>query len=67
MMKTTAQDVMTITPDTHLLVILDIMIKKHIRRIPVVEGNKIKGSSNNIETFLVKLSYLPLWDPACGR
>jgi len=26
-----------------LLVILDIMIKKHIRRIPVVEGDKIKG------------------------
>ena len=33
----------TITPDTHLLVILDIMIKKHIRRIPVVEDDKIKG------------------------
>ena len=27
-------EVLTITPDTHLLVILDIMIKKHIRRIP---------------------------------
>jgi CBS domain-containing protein len=36
-------EVLTITPDTHLLVILDIMIKKHIRRIPVVEGDKIKG------------------------
>jgi CBS domain-containing protein len=36
-------EVLTITPDTHLLLILDIMIKKHIRRIPVVEGEKIKG------------------------
>lgn len=36
-------DVLTITPDTHLLVILDIMIKKHIRRIPVLEGDKIEG------------------------
>lgn len=36
-------DVLTITPDTHLLVVLDIMIKKHIRRIPVVDGDKIEG------------------------
>ena len=38
-----SSEVLTITPDTHLLVILDIMIKKHIRRIPVVQGDKIKG------------------------
>ncbi len=36
-------DVLTITPNTHLLMILDIMIKKHIRRIPVVEDDRIKG------------------------
>lgn len=36
-------DVITITPDTHLMVILDIMIKKHIRRIPVLDGHKIEG------------------------
>lgn len=36
-------DVITISPDTHLLVILDIMIKKHIRRIPVVKDDKIEG------------------------
>ncbi len=36
-------EVLTITPDTHLLVILDIMIKKHIRRIPVVDDHKIQG------------------------
>jgi CBS domain-containing protein len=36
-------DVVTITPDTHLMVVLDIMTRKHIRRIPVVSGRKIEG------------------------
>ncbi|MBI5569875.1 MAG: CBS domain-containing protein [Desulfomonile tiedjei] len=36
-------DVITITPDTHLMVVLDIMTKKHIRRIPVVSGGRIEG------------------------
>jgi len=36
-------DVITISPDTHLLVIVDIMIKKHVRRLPVVEGGKVIG------------------------
>lgn len=36
-------DVVTITPDTHLLMIVDIMVKKHIRRIPVVENDKVIG------------------------
>ena len=33
----------TIRPETHLFVILDTMIKKHIRRIPVMEGERIAG------------------------
>ena len=36
-------EVVTITPDTHLVVIADIMIKKHIRRLPVVDGLEIVG------------------------
>ena len=36
-------EVVTITPDTHLLVIADMMIKKHIRRLPVVDGREIVG------------------------
>ncbi len=36
-------DVITVAPDTHLMMILDIMIKKHIRRIPVLDGEKILG------------------------
>jgi CBS domain-containing protein len=36
-------DVISITPDTHLMAVLDIMIKKHIRRIPVVRDGRIEG------------------------
>ena len=36
-------DVITVKPDTHLMMILDIMIKKHIRRIPVLKGEKPVG------------------------
>ncbi len=36
-------EVITITPDTHILLIIDIMIKKHIRRLPVLEGGRIIG------------------------
>ena len=36
-------EVVTIVPDTHLMVIADIMIKKHIRRLPVVDGREIVG------------------------
>jgi len=37
------EEVVTITPDTHLLMIVDIMIRKHIRRLPVVDGGKVIG------------------------
>ena len=36
-------DLITITPDTHLLHVLDIMIKKHVRRIPVMEDGEVIG------------------------
>jgi len=36
-------EVITITPQTHILMILDIMIKKHVRRLPVIENGKILG------------------------
>lgn len=36
-------EVISITPETHLLLIIDIMIKKHVRRLPVLEGDKIAG------------------------
>lgn len=36
-------DVITATPDSHVMALLDIMIKKHIRRIPVERNGKIEG------------------------
>jgi CBS domain-containing protein len=36
-------DLITITPDTHLLHIVDIMIIKHVRRLPVLEDGKLIG------------------------
>jgi CBS domain-containing protein len=36
-------EVITIPPDTHIMTILDLMIRKHIRRIPVVSDGTIQG------------------------
>jgi CBS domain-containing protein len=36
-------DLITVTPDTHLLRIIDIMIKKHVRRLPVLTDGKMVG------------------------
>lgn len=36
-------DVITVKPETHILMVLDIMIKKHVRRVPVVEKDRILG------------------------
>lgn len=38
-----SSDLITITPDTHLLHIIDIMINKHVRRLPVLEGRRLLG------------------------
>ncbi|MFO8085985.1 MAG: CBS domain-containing protein [Desulfobacterales bacterium] len=35
--------VMTVGPDDHLMVIIDIMVKKKLRRLPVVENDKVLG------------------------
>jgi CBS domain-containing protein len=36
-------DVVTVGPETHLMVIAEMMIKKHIRRLPVVEEQAVVG------------------------
>lgn len=33
----------SVKPDTHILVVMDTMIKKHVRRLPVVENNRVVG------------------------
>ena len=35
--------VISVTPDTHLMMVLDIMIKKHVRRLPVVSHGEAVG------------------------
>ncbi|MCE5334736.1 MAG: CBS domain-containing protein [Desulfobacteraceae bacterium] len=36
-------ELITITPETHLLLIVDILTRKHIRHIPVIEAGKMIG------------------------
>ena len=36
-------DVLTIEPQTHLMTIVDIMIKRHVRRLPVVSRGQVVG------------------------
>ena len=36
-------DLITITPETHVVKILDIMIRRHIRRLPVVDSQRMVG------------------------
>jgi len=36
-------DVVTVSQQTHVVFIADLMIKRHIRRIPVVEGEDVVG------------------------
>lgn len=36
-------DVVTIAPDTHVMVVVDIMIKQHIRRLPVISDSNVVG------------------------
>lgn len=36
-------EVITVTPDTHVLHVMDLMIKKHIRRLPVLDNGEIQG------------------------
>ena len=52
-------ELITITPETHLLEIIDIMIKKHVRRLPVLQSGKIMGIvyiSRVFERLLEKLA-----------
>jgi CBS domain-containing protein len=44
-------DLVTVKPDTHLFVIIEIMIKKHIRRLPIVEEDRIVGVVYRSDVF----------------
>ena len=36
-------DLISVDADTHMLTLIDLMINKHVRRIPVLDGDKILG------------------------
>ncbi len=38
-----ATDMVTVKPDTHIMVVVDIMLKKHIRRLPVIDNSRVVG------------------------
>jgi CBS domain-containing protein len=44
-------EVVTVSPDTHLMVIAEIMIKKHIRRLPVVRDQTVVGIAYVSDVF----------------
>jgi CBS domain-containing protein len=44
-------EVVTIKPETHLLIIVDLMIKRHIRRLPVVDGDAVVGIVYRSDVF----------------
>ncbi len=35
--------VISVSPETHLMMVLDIMVKKHVRRLPVISHGKAVG------------------------
>lgn len=41
----------SVESDTHVLVVMDMMIKKHIRRLPVVDNHKVVGIVYRSELF----------------
>ncbi|MGQ9486048.1 MAG: CBS domain-containing protein [Desulfosoma sp.] len=53
-------EVVTTTPSSHILRVMDLMIKKHIRRLPVLENGQIRGIiyiSDLFYDLLERLSY----------
>jgi CBS domain-containing protein len=57
-------EVTTISPDTHLLMIVDVMLKKHIRRLPVVEEGRVTGMVYISDVFYRLLDVCAVEDDA---
>ncbi len=51
-----ATHMITVKPDTHIMVVVDIMLKKHIRRLPVIENDRVVGIVYrfNVFNYLIK-------------
>ncbi len=44
-------ELMTISPEAHLMVIINTMVQHHIRRLPVVENNRVVGILYRSDVF----------------
>ena len=44
-------DLVTVSPDTHLFMVMELMLRKHIRRLPVVENGKVLGMIYRSDLF----------------
>jgi len=51
-------DIITITPETHLLSIVDIMLRKHVRRLPVLDRGKVVGIVHISNVFFYLMEQL---------
>lgn len=58
-------EVITLPPEAHVFMILDLMIKKHIRRIPIVADEKIQGMVYLSAIFEAICELMPGPDKAC--
>ncbi len=58
-------DLITIPPETHLLHVIDIMLKKHVRRIPVVDQGHIVGIVYLSRVFEYLQDRLTAGEPTC--
>lgn len=60
-------DLITITPETHILYVIDLMIKKHVRRLPVLENDRVVGIVYLSRVFQYLLSRFQALTAAAGE
>ncbi len=41
----------TVKPDTNIMVVVDLMLKKHLRRVPVIDNNRVVGIIYRYKVF----------------
>lgn len=51
-------DLITASPDEHLMVVIDTMVKNHIRRMPVVDEKKVVGILYRSDVFRYLMQHL---------
>ena len=56
-------DLVTVGPETHLLMVMEIMLQKHIRRMPVVDGGRVMGMIYRSDLFHHLMENLAVENP----